>query len=66
MSLAWHIVALSHVPAKKFPKHDKMQIKNGASPSHRKKQTPEQMLAIVKMLNAAYGGSIVHKKRTEH
>jgi hypothetical protein len=51
--LAWHIEALHRT--KKLPKLDKLLKRRG----ERAPQTPEQMLGIVKMLNAAFGGRVV-------
>ena len=61
--LAWHVARLSMVNPKKFPKIEKLMVR-GRGKRRAAKQTPEQMLAVVKMLNAAYGGSIVNE--TEH
>ncbi len=46
--LAWHIAALPKV--KRFPKLSQMMTQQGP----RKKQTPEQMLAIVRGMQAYY------------
>ena len=50
--LAWHVAALSRQP--KLPE---LQSLMQAEDDHRKKdQTPDEMLAMVRMLNAAMGG----------
>lgn len=51
------------VPQKKFPKIEKLMHRESRR-TPRARQTPAQMLAIVKMLNAAYGGTVINK--TEH
>ena len=45
--------------AKKLPKLETML----ADVRRRKAQTPEQMLAMVKMLNAAFGGRVIENKK---
>jgi len=46
-----------HVP--NFPDLKKMQVSVGEQkPRQRQQQTPEQMLAIAKMITAAMGGTI--------
>jgi hypothetical protein len=52
--LAWHVAALMRV--KKLPRLERIA---GRSPT--RPQTPDEMLAIIKMLNAAYGGSVIRK-----
>jgi hypothetical protein len=44
MSLAWHIAALQRV--RKMPKLDRLLVKV----RQQRRQTPEQMLAIVRMM----------------
>ncbi|MBN8959330.1 MAG: phage tail assembly chaperone, partial [Rhizobiales bacterium] len=53
--LAWHIAALSR--AKVMPKIDKLMAKPKPT-----LQTWEQQLAIVRQLNAAFGGSVVRRQ----
>jgi len=52
----WHIAALQRT--KKLPKLDKLMRRE----SRRRPQTANEMLAVVTMLNAAYGGTITAKK----
>ena len=60
MSLAWHIAMLMRTdPRKRLPKLETLLYRHKSS---RKKQTPEEMLAVVKMLNAAFGGRVIKKK----
>lgn len=49
-----------------MPKLESLQYKPGERNRRRSQgpQTPEQMLAIIKMINAAYGGNVVNE--TEH
>lgn len=56
--LGWHIAALMR--AKKLPKLEDLMHRGRARSV---KQTPEQMLGIVKMLNAAYGGRVISKAK---
>lgn len=56
MSLAWHIAALMR--QKKLPKLEKLLHRQRSN----KPQTPEEMLSIVKMLNAASGGKVIGNK----
>jgi hypothetical protein len=59
MSAAWHVAAFSRqnkLPALKDVLIDEDEP---AGPNRTKQQTPEQMLAVVKMLNAALGGTEV-------
>lgn len=48
MSLAWHVAMLSRRDLKKFPKHDSLMVKVGRK--ERVRQTPEQMLAMCKVM----------------
>jgi hypothetical protein len=53
--LAWHIAALPL--QKRFPALKSLFIDE---PQHRRKpMTPEQTLALVKMMNAAMGGDVI-------
>lgn len=45
--IAWHIAALSRV--RKFPKLETLLVKDRAA-ARRRRQTPDQMLAIAKMM----------------
>ena len=56
--LAWHIAALTR--AKKLPKLETLMHRRRGVAT---KQTPEQMLGIVKMLNAAFGGKVIDKAK---
>lgn len=56
--LAWHVAALSRT--KKLPKLESLFAKT----RRRKDQTPEQMLSMIRTLNAAFGGVVKEKKGT--
>lgn len=51
--LAWHVAALGRV--KKMPKLDRLLRRERATG---RRQTPDQMLRIVEMINAAMGGAV--------
>ena len=59
--LAWHVEALAR--QKKLPSLERLMLRS-AEHVVEKRQTPEQMLAIARMLTLAMGGRIVN--RTEH
>jgi len=56
--LAWHTVRLSHVDPRKFPKLETLLYRHRA----RRRQTPDEMLSIAKMITAAFGGDVKLKK----
>lgn len=58
--LAWHIGFLSRVNPKKFPKLEKLLYRARGG---KKRQTPEEMLAIVKMITVAHGGEVKLKAK---
>ena len=53
ITLAWNTAAL--IRTKEMPELKELLI----SEVEKKSQTPEEMLTIVKMLNAAFGGEVV-------
>jgi len=56
MSAAWHTAYLSRVKPDKLP-----SLKDLLSLEPKKPQTDEEMMAMCKMLNAAFGGKVVKK-----
>lgn len=54
--LAWHVAALSR--AKKLPKLEALFVKT----RRQTVQSPEQMLTMIRALNAAFGGTVKEKK----
>ncbi|MPZ58435.1 MAG: hypothetical protein GEU91_18470 [Rhizobiales bacterium] len=57
--LAHQTAAMMRCDPKKFPKLEKLMHRRRVPG---RKQTPEQQFAIVKMLNAAFGGNVVKKE----
>jgi len=56
ISHAWHTARLT-MWTKEFPKLETLLIRRNSKP-----QTAEDMLAVVKILNAAFGGVVVEKE----
>lgn len=66
MALAWHTGALARWPLKSrgvpdFPDLSKLLAKTGTHRRAHRKQTPEEMLAMAKMITVAFGGTVSDK-----
>ena len=58
MRLAWHTAYFSRVENDSFPSLQSVLI-DEKSTTEKKEQSPEEILAMVKVLNAALGGEVV-------
>lgn len=54
--LAYHVAALSRT--KKLPRLEKLMHQTS-----KREQTPEEMLALVRVMNAAFGGTVKEAKK---
>lgn len=60
---AWHTAALTAaaMSGKKLPSLDSLLHKNENQNKPRKQQTDEEMMAMARLLNAAFGGEVIEK-----